>query len=65
MGQSDVRHTADYDSRQAYITKYTNNIYITTEEETFEITQTTQALPLLHALLHSHCGLSHALCNSF
>jgi len=49
MGQSAVRHTADYDSRQAYITKYTNNIYITTEEETFEITQTTQALPLVNA----------------
>ena len=59
MGQSAVRHTADFDSRQAYITKYTNNIFITSEEETFEITQTIQAM--LHALLHSHCGLSHAL----
>ena len=64
MGQSAVRHTADFDSRQAYITKYTNNIYITSEEEeTSETRQTSQAM--MHALLHRHCGLSHALCNSF
>ena len=39
------------------------NIYITSEEETSETRQTSQAM--LHALLHRHCGLSHALCNSF